>query len=95
MRCVRFRRPGGLSESRSFASLPHERYAFSTANSSQLWTLFLEVSRAFGPLALPATGSQRNESPYGYLWRQRLRWVRGVKELWGHWEGVVDTLMGI
>lgn len=53
------------------------------------------MSRAFGPLALPATGSQRNESPYGYLWRQRLRWVRGVKELWGHWEGVVDTLMGI
>jgi hypothetical protein len=29
--CPLFRRPGELMESRSFASLPHERFAFSTA----------------------------------------------------------------
>ena len=53
-----FRRPGLLRESRSFASLPHERYALSTANSLRQWTLFLVISRVFGPLALPATRSQ-------------------------------------
>ena len=31
MRCVLFRRPGELSESRSFASLSRERFAFSIA----------------------------------------------------------------